>query len=89
MFIQPISGRFSAGLVVTSLLFLATPLRTQPPEATPSRVQTEIVQIRAENAAIRDELRKLEACQLQRLCHGSPVRVSDGATNRVDAAPIL
>jgi hypothetical protein len=98
MFIQPISRRFSTALAVTSLLFPATPLRRKPPEATPSRVQTEIVQIRAENAAIRDELRKLEDRQrmllqlvqrLQRVCDGSSAPVADGATNHADAAPIL
>ena len=88
MFIQPpISRRFSTALAVTSLLFLATPLiRRQPSEATPSRVKTEIVQIRAENAAIRDELRKLEDRQrmllllvqrLQQVCDGSSVPVVD------------
>ncbi len=66
--------------------------------ATPSRVPTEIVQIRAENAAIRDELRKLEGRQrmlmlpvqmLQQVCDKSCAPVADGATNHADAAPIL
>jgi hypothetical protein len=57
MFLQPIFRRLSTGLAVTSLLFPATPPRREAPEATPSRVQTKIVQIGAENAAIRDELR--------------------------------
>ena len=66
--------------------------------ATQSRVQMEIVQIRAENAAIRDELRKLENRQrvlllrvqmLQREYDGSSVPVADGATNHADSAPIL
>ena len=69
MFIQPpIFRTFSTALAVTSLLFPVTPLRRQPAEATPSRVQTEIVQIRAENAAIRDELRKLEERQTGCYC---------------------
>jgi hypothetical protein len=61
MLIQPlIFRRFSTAFAVTSLLSPVTPLTRQPPVATPSRVQTEIVQIRAESAATRDELRKLE-----------------------------
>jgi hypothetical protein len=97
MFIQPpISLRFSTALAVTSLLFPATPLRIRPSVATPSRVQTEIVQIRAENAAIRDELRKLEERHrvllqlvktLQRQCNESSAPVADGATNHADSAP--
>jgi hypothetical protein len=99
MFIQPlIFLRFSTALAVTSLLFPVTLLTRQPPVATPSRIQTEIVQIRADNAAIRDELRKLEDRQralllrvqmLQQVCDGSSVPVADGATNHADAAPIL
>ena len=61
MFIQPlIFRRFPTTLAITSLGFPVIPLRRRRPEATPSRVQKDIVQIRAENAAIRDELRKLE-----------------------------
>ncbi len=99
MFIQPlISRRFSAALAVTALLFPGTPLARQSPVAPLSRVQTEIAQIRAENVAIRDELRKLEDRQrmlllrlqmLQRVWDGSSVPVADGATNHADAAPIL
>ena len=99
MFIQPlIFRRFSTALVVTSLLFPVTPLTRQPPVAAPSRVQSEIVQIRAENTAIRDDLRKLEDRQrvllllvqmLQQVCDGSSAPVADGATNHADAAPIL
>jgi hypothetical protein len=71
------------------MLFPATPLRRQPPEATTSRVQAEIAQIRVENAALRDELRKLEDRQrillrqvqgLQRACNGASASpVADGA----------
>ena len=65
--------------------------------ATPSRVPTEIVQIRAENTAIRDELRKLEdrprmlLLPVQMLLQGcgSSAPIADGATNHADAAPIL
>jgi hypothetical protein len=99
MFIQPlILRRFSAALAVTSLLFPGTHLTRQPPVAPPSRVQTEIAQIRAENAVIRDELRKLENRQrvllrrvqmLQRAWDGPSVPVADGATTHADAAPIL
>ena len=68
------------------------------PVAMPSRVQTEVMQIRAENAAIRDELRKLEerdrmllllVQRLQGVCDGSSAPVADGKTNHADAAPIL
>jgi hypothetical protein len=99
MFIQPlIFRRVSAALAVTSLLFPGTPLTRQSPVTTASRVQMEIVQIRAENAAIRDELRKLENRQrvlllrvqmLQRVWGGPSVRVADGATTHANAAPIL
>jgi hypothetical protein len=99
MFVQPlIFRRFSTALAITSLLFPVTPLRRKPSNATPSRVQTEIVQIRAENTAIRDELRKLEerdrmllllVQRLQGVCDGSSAPVADGKTNHADAAPIL
>ena len=97
MLIQPvIVRRFSTALAVT-LLFPAAPL-TSPPVDTPSRVQTNIVQIRAENAAIRGELRKLEDRQrvlllvvqmLRQVCDGASVPVAAGATNHADAARIL
>jgi len=99
MSIQPlIFRRLPTAFAVTSLLFPVTPLTRQPPVATPSRVQTEIVQIRAENAAIRDELRKLEERQrvllllvqgLQGVCDGSSAPVADGATNHAGAVSIL
>jgi hypothetical protein len=99
MFIQPpIFRRFSTALAATSLVFPAPPLRRQPTKATPSLVQTEIVQIRTENATIRNELRKLEDHQrmllllvqgLQRVCDESLARAVDGATNHADAAPTL
>jgi hypothetical protein len=99
MFIQPlIFRRFSGALAVTSLLFPVTFITRQPPVATPSRLQTEIAQIRAENAAIRNDLRKLEDRQRvllllvqmrQQVCAGSSAPVADGATNHADAAPIL
>jgi len=98
MLIQPVARIFSAALALTSLMLPATSLRRQTPEAPPSRLQREIVQIRAENAAIRDELRKLEERDrmllllvqgLQRTCDGSSAPVADGATNHAGAAPIL
>jgi len=58
----------------------------------------EVMQIRAENAAIREELRKLEErdrmllLQLQRLqreCGGSPGPIGDRTTNHAMEAPIL
>ena len=94
----PILRRFSTALVVTALLFSVTPLTRQPTETMPSRAQAEMVQIRAENAAIRDELRKLEDRQrmlqlpvqmLQQVCDGSSAPVADGATNHADSASIL
>ena len=99
MFIQPlISRRFSTALAVTSLLFPVTPLIGQTPVATPSRVQTEIVQFRGQNAAIRNELRKLEERQrmllllvqaLQGVCDVSSAPVADGAASHANAAPSL
>jgi hypothetical protein len=99
MFIQPlIFRRFSTALALMSLLVPVAPLTRQPLVAVPSRVQTEIAQIRADNAAIRDELRKLEARQrvlllrvrmLQQVCDGSSAPLTDGGTNHADAAPIL
>lgn len=99
MFIQPpIYRRFSTVLAVTSLLFPVAPLTRQPPVATPSRALAEIVQIRAENAAIRDELQNLEVRQrmllllvqmLQQVCDESSAPVADGATNDVEAASTL
>jgi hypothetical protein len=99
MFIQPlIFRRFSTAFAVTALLFPVTLLTRQPPVSTPSRVLTEIVQVRAENVAIRGELRKLEDRQRillllvqmrQQVCDGSSAPVADGTTNHADAAPVL
>jgi hypothetical protein len=99
MFIPPlIFRRFSTTFAILSLLSPVTRLTRQPPVAMPSRVQTEIAQIRADNAAIRDELRKLEDRQrvlllrvrmLQQVCDGSSAPLADGGTNHADAAPNL
>jgi hypothetical protein len=98
MFIQPLCRRFSTALAVTSFLLPATPPKGQTPNATPDRIQTEIVQIRAENAAIRKELRKLEDSQrmllqqvqrLQRACDGSSTSPNLRATNDKHAARTL
>jgi hypothetical protein len=98
MLIQLVCRRCLAVLQAASLLFPAAPIKRQPSEATPSRIQTEIAQIRAENAAIRDELRKIEdrnrilleqMQRLKRVCDGSSAPVAEGATNLVDAPPIL
>jgi len=98
MLIQLVCRRCSAVLQAASLLFPAAQTKRHPYEATPSRIQTEIAQIRAENAAIRDELRKIEdrnrillkqMQRLKRVCDGSSAPVAEGATNLADAAPIL
>jgi predicted nucleic acid-binding Zn-ribbon protein len=81
--IHPVTRRFSAAL---KSLLPATSPRGQTPEASPSRLQKEIVEVRAENAAIRDELRKLEERQkmLLQLAKGLQRRVTDRETNRAD-----
>ena len=93
MFIQPIPRIFSAALALTTLILSATSPRGQTPEAPQSTLQRELVQIRAKNAAIQDELRKLEerdlmllqlVKELQRRCDGSGP-FADGATNHADS----
>ena len=79
--------------------FPATLLRPKPPKATTSRVQAEIAQIRVENVALRDALRKLADRQqillrqvqvLQRACNGaSPLAVAARERTHPDATPIL
>lgn len=95
MFIQPVSRIFSAALALTSLLLPTSSRRAQTPKAPPSPLQRELVQVRAENAAIRDELRKLEerhrmllqlVTTLQRRCDGSSALVAGAATNHADSA---
>ena len=74
----------------------ATSPRGQTLEAPQSRLEAEIVQIRAENTAIRYEVQKLEERQrmvlqflneLQRRCEVSSA-VVDGETNYADSAPM-
>ena len=99
MFIQPLIFRRSAtALAVNVIAIPCNSSHESPPVATPSRAQTDIVKNRAKNAAIRDELRKLDDRQrvrllllqmLQQVCDGSSTPVAEGATNHADAAPIL
>jgi hypothetical protein len=93
MFIQPLIFRISSTALAANVIAIpCNSSHERPPVATPSRVQTEIVQIRDKNAAIRDGLRKVLLALVQMLrqvCDGSSAPVADGATNHADAAPIL
>jgi len=63
MVTQTVLRRFSAALIVASIALSATSARGQAPEPPPSTVDSELVQVRAENSAIREELRRLEEQQ--------------------------
>jgi len=63
MFTQTALRKFSAALTLAAMIVLATSARGQAPESPPSTVDSELVQVRAENSAIREELRRLEEQQ--------------------------
>jgi len=98
MVVQPVTRIFSEALALTSLLLATTSRRAQTPKALPGPLQRELVHVRAENAAIREELRKLEerhklllqlVTTLQRQCDESPAPVADGTTNHAKSARVL
>ena len=63
MWIQPSSARWSVALLSTLLASFAISARAQTPESQPISLESEVVAVRAENGAIRDQLRKLEEQQ--------------------------
>ena len=81
MFIQPVARIVSTLLTLTSLTLPTTSPKRQTPEATLRHFQAAIVQLQAENAAVREKLRELEQSQrilleiaqrLQRPCVTGP-----------------
>ena len=63
MWIRRLSGRPSVTVVLTYLMLYASSTRAQDPQSQPSRLESEVMEMRAENGAIREQLRKLEEQQ--------------------------
>jgi hypothetical protein len=81
MWMRILSGKSSVAVALTSLTMFASSTRAQDPQSQPSRLEAEVMEMRAENGAIRQELRKLEEQQktilqlmdeLQRKLDGRP-----------------
>jgi hypothetical protein len=63
MWIHPSLGRWSVALLSTFLASFAISARAQTRESQPISLESEVTAVRAENGAIRDQLRKLEEQQ--------------------------
>jgi hypothetical protein len=80
-----LSGRPSALLLLAFLAWLASSARAQTPQSGPSSLDKEVMEMRTENSAIREQLRKLEEQQkamlllmdeLQRKLDGRPAAIA-------------
>ena len=58
-----ISGKSSAALALASLALFVSSARAQAPQSRPTSLESEVAEMRAENGAIREQLRKLEEQQ--------------------------
>ena len=85
MYIQLSLLRSSAAVALTSMTLLAAYARAQAPESSPSSLESEVKEVRAENGAIREQLRSLQEQQqtllhvvneLQRQLNGQPAAVA-------------
>ena len=85
MCMRTLSGKSSAAVALTSLTIFASFSRAQDPQSQPSRLESEVMEMRAENGAIREQLRKLEEQQrailqlmdeLQRKLDGRPPAIA-------------
>ena len=76
MWIHFLAGRSSAALILASLVLFASSARAQAQQSPPTRLESEVTEMRAENGVIREQLRKLEEqqktiLQLMTSCSGS------------------
>ena len=84
-------------LVVTCLALLTTSVRAQAPQAPPTRLESEVTGMRAENGVIREQLRKLEEQQktilqlmdqLQRKLDGGPAAIAQQSPPAPQPEPV-
>jgi len=82
MWIRRLCGRSPVRAALASLILFASSIRAQAPQSPPTSLESEVTEMRAENGAIREQLRKLEEQQktilqlmdeLQRKLDGRPV----------------
>lgn len=79
MCIRILSGRSSAVVALASMLVSSG--RAQAPQARPTSLESEVTEMRTENGAIREQLRKLEEQQRTIL------QLMDELRRRLDGAP--
>ena len=91
-----LSGRPSAALVLAFLTWLASSARAQTPQSEPGSLEKEVMEMRTENGAIREQLRKLEEQQkamlqlmneLQRKLDGGPAAIAQQSPPAPQPAP--
>ena len=85
MCIRILSGKFSVAIALTSLALSVSSALAQAPQSPPSRLESEVTEMRAENVAMREQLRRLEEQQrtilqlmdeLQRKLDGRPAAIA-------------
>jgi hypothetical protein len=94
MWIRCACRRMQIALLVTSVVLLPISVFGQTPESVPSTLETQIERVRAENAALREQIRKIEEQQkelqeLIRLSQPTPVdpATSSGSAGTETALP--
>ena len=97
MCMRILSGKSSAAVALTSLTLFASSTRAQDPQSQPSRLESEVMEMRAENGAIREQLRKLEEQQrtilqlmdeLQRKLDGRPPAIAQQSPPAPQPQPV-
>jgi hypothetical protein len=63
MCMRILSGKSSAAVAWASLALLVSSARAQAPQSPPASLESEVTEMRTENGAIREQLRKLEEQQ--------------------------
>jgi hypothetical protein len=81
MWMRQLSGKPSVTVVLTSLTLFASSARAQDSQSAQSRLESEVMDMRADNRAIRQELRKLEEQQKTIL------QLMDELRHRLDGGP--
>ena len=94
----PASARLSAALALTSALLFVISAQGQTPTSSPGSLESEVAGVKAENAALREQLRNLEEQQkamlslmqqLQRRLDGTPAAVAGEQTAAQRPSPVI
>ena len=78
--------RLQIAIVLASVSLIATSAFGQTPPATPGTIESQIEQVMAENAALREQLRKIEEQQKEML---ELIRLSDVCLLRKKVVPAV